>query len=331
MSRIQSITKSVAVATLFISATVVGSEGALADDSYPDKSVTLVVPFSPGGATDAAARVLANAMGEKLGKQFIVENKPGAAGSIGYAAVASSDKDGYTLLAGYSATSNCSPILFPQLNWDPVKDFVPVGIYGGFSSAFIVHPSLPVNDLQEFITYLKEHPGEVNYGTPGVGSNSHINVSRFSQLTGTELTHVPYKGSGDLMTDLLAGNIQFALDGFPAYKGHVESGAVKALAIDKAERNPLAPEVPTTVEAGFSEPLSSSWVALFAPAGTPDAVVEKLSTAFQEVVSSDAYKENLTKVNLDILSSTGPELAQRIASESARCAETVQNANISLQ
>lgn len=303
---------------------------AFGGDDYPSKPVTLIVPFSPGGAVDNSARVLAAALGERLGQQFIVENQAGASGGIGYASVARADKDGYTLLVGYSATSNCSPSLFPDLKWDPVKDFAPIGIYGGFSSAFMVHPSIPADTLTAFVDYLKAHPGEVNFGSSGVGSNTHINTERFALVTRTEMTHVPYKGSGDLMTDLLAGNIQFALDGFPAYKGHIESGALKALAIDNTKRNPLAPDVPTTVEAGFSEPLSSSWVALFAPWGTPEPVVAKLSDTLQDFVHSEGFRAGLTKVSLDPLSSTGPELAERIVAESARCADTVKRVGIVL-
>lgn len=318
--------------TTAVAISLFANASVFAQTAYPTaKPVTLIVPFSPGGAVDSSARVLAEALRVKTGQQFLVENQPGASGSIGYSAAARAEKDGYTLLVGYSATSNCSPSLFPNLPWDPVKDFIPIGIYGGFSSTFIVNPQVPANNLPEFIEYLKAHPGEVNYGSSGVGSNAHINTERFALVTGTELTHVPYKGTGDLMADLLAGNIQFALDGFPAYKGHIESGAVKALAIDNVIRNVNAPDVPTTLEAGFPEPLSSSWVAIFAPSGTHSDVIESLDTAFQGVVTSEAYQKALSGVNLDLLRSTGPELAARIQTETARCADTIKRVGISLQ
>lgn len=309
---------------------IIAPQAVLAQD-YPSKTVTLIAPFAPGGMVDATARIIAERLSNDLGQQFIVENQPGAAGSIGYSNVARADKDGYTLLLGYSTTSTCSPAIFPNLTWEP-KDFTPVASYSEFPLVITVHPSLGVNTLAEFIAYLKAHPGEVSYGALGVGSQVHIASELFKQLTGTEMEAVQYKGSGEVIADLLAGNVQVAIDALGPYRQHVRAGSLKSLAVAADERDPNAPDIPTTAEAGLQGFVQAGFMPIFAPTGTDPAIVDKLAEAVRKASADNkAFRDKVSSVKLTNHYRSPKELEEILAKMSTECAEVVNSAGIKVE
>ena len=244
--------------------------------AYPSKTVTIVVPNPPGGVVDSSARLAADPLIKLLGQAVVVDNRGGASGNIAYQMVARAPKDGYTLLASYSAYHVGNPALFPKLPWDQ-KDLAPVALIAAATNVITVHPSVPAQNLKEFIDYLKQNPGKVNYASQGNGSLSHVGTELFDQTTRTEMTHVPYKGSGAAIQDVLSGQVQVFMTTPPSVMGHVQNNKLRALAVTSKARHPMMPEVPTTAEAGLPGFELEAWVGLFAPAGTPPEVIAKLS------------------------------------------------------
>lgn len=296
--------------------------------TYPTQSVTLVVPFAPGAALDTTGRMVAESLSEFLGQSVVVENRPGAAGNIGYSSVAKAPNDGYTVLLGYSATSACSPSLYPDLGWNPVKDFRPIAGIVRNVLMLTVHLSVPANTLPEFVEYLKQHPGEINYGSAGIGSLSHIAAEEFARATGTEMTHVPYKGAGELMADFLSGTLQFALLGASPIRQHVDSGKIKALAVAGMSRDRTLPDVPTTEEMGVPGFKAEGWIGLFVPAGTPNEVVEKLANGMEQVAGSVAFSERVVESGLEV-QYFGPEaMASRVLQDLDECSDAIERAGI---
>ena len=259
--------------------------------AFPNKPVTLVVPVAPGGILDTVARMLAVDMGKHLGQPVVVDNKPGASGNIGAGHVAKSPADGYTLLVGYSMFHVGNPTMFRDLAWDPVRDFASVAMVAVAPHVVAVHPSVPAQTLKDLVDLARKQPGKLNYGTPGSGSVPHVGMELFKQQTGIDIVHVPYKGSGPMMTDVIGGSVQSTIATPPSILGHVQSGKVRALAVAAKTRHPLMPDVPTTAEAGFPKFELEAWVALFAPAGTPKDVIARLTAATQEALKSPAVVE----------------------------------------
>jgi len=295
---------------------------------YPTKPVTMIVPFVPGGAVDTSARLVAEKLSEKLGQQFVVENRPGASGSIGYTAVARAASDGYTILYGYSTTSTCSPHIFKDLSWKPA-DFQPIAATAQFPLAITVNAqSIPVSTLKELIDYLKAHPGEVNYAALGVGTQVHIATELFRKTTGTEMTAVQYKGSGEVVSDLLAGNVQFVFDALGPYRQHVASGALKTIAVADVKRDANMPDVPTTEEAGLSGLIQTGFMPMFVPADTDPAIVAKLDAAVKAVSEDAGFKEKLTGVKLNDVYVGTQELTALLEKLSTQCADVVASAGI---
>jgi tripartite-type tricarboxylate transporter receptor subunit TctC len=242
---------------------------------FPDRPITLVVPNPPGGLVDTSARLLSEPLTRVIGQPVIVDNKPGASGNTAYQYVAKAKPDGYTLLISYSGYHVGNPSLMDKLPWDPVKDFSPVGLLTVSTNVIAVHPSVPVNNLKELIAYAKANPGKLNYASQGNGSVSHIGTEIFKQNTGVDIVHVPYKGSGPAIQDVLAGQVQVFITTPPSVMQHVQSGKLKGLAVTGTSRHPGMPNVPTTAEAGLPTFQLESWVALYAPAGTPASVIAK--------------------------------------------------------
>lgn len=253
--------------------------------TFPAKSVTIVVPNPPGGVVDTAARLASEPLTRLLGQSVVVDNRGGASGNIAYQMVARAPKDGYTLLASYSAYHVGNPALFPKLPWAQ-SELAPVGLIVAATNVIAVHPSVPANNLQEFIAYLRKNPGKVNYASQGNGSLSHVGTAVFAQATQTRITHVPYKGSGPAIQDVLGGQVQMFITTPPSVLGHVQSGKLKALAVTSKTRHPMLPDVPTTAEAGLPGFELEAWVGLFAPAGTPPEVVDKLSASLKTALES---------------------------------------------
>ena len=257
---------------------------AFAQGKYPQRTVTLVVPTPPGGSTDFTARLIVEPLTRALGQPVIVDNRPGASGNIGNQFVARSKPDGYTLLMAYSGYQVGNPHLFKDAGWDPLKDFVPVAMVTRAPQVFAIPSTLPVNSLQELIAYAKKNPGKLNYASSGNGSIQHIAGELFKQLTGTFITHIPYRGSGPAVQDLLAGTVDLHITTPASVVSHIKSGRLRALAVTSAKRLPSLPDVPTATEAGLKGYDLDSWFALYAPAGTPAAIVQQLNAEVNKIL-----------------------------------------------
>ena len=265
---------------------------------FPSKPITIVVPNPPGGVVDSSARLAADPLGRLLGQAVVVDNRGGASGNIAYQMVARAPKDGYTLLASYSAYHVGNPAMFPKLPWEQ-KDLVPVALIAAATNVITINPSLPATDLKSFIAYLKQNPGKVNYASQGNGSLSHVGTELFDQTTQTEMTHVPYKGSGPAIQDVLGGQVQVFITTPPSVMGHVQTGKLKALAVTSKTRHPMMPDVPTTAEAGLPGFELEAWVGLFAPAGTPPDVIAKLSESVKQVLAQPETKKRADTLGIE--------------------------------
>jgi tripartite-type tricarboxylate transporter receptor subunit TctC len=268
--------------------------------SFPDHAITLIVPNPPGGLVDTSARLLSEPLGRVLNETVIVENKPGASGNTAYQFVAKAKPDGYTLLISYSGYHVGNPALMEKLPWDPLKDFAPIALLTVSTNVIAVHPSIPVNNLKELIAYAKANPGKLNYASQGNGSVSHIGTEIFKQTTAIEMVHVPYKGSGPAIQDVLAGQVQVFITTPPSVMQHVQSGKLKGLAVTGKTRHPSMPNVPTTAEAGLTSFQLESWVALYAPAATPAPVVAKLSEAVKKSLEQAEVKQRADTAGIEV-------------------------------
>jgi tripartite-type tricarboxylate transporter receptor subunit TctC len=257
---------------------------------YPDHPITIVVPAAPGGGGDFAARLLADGLTKSLDQGVIVENRAGASGNIAALYVARAKPDGYTLLLAYSGTHVANPALYHDLPWDPVKSFAPVALVITAPQVIVVNKNLPVHTLRELVDYARAHPGEVNYASSGIGSVQQIDTELLALRTGTKLTHIPYKGAGAALADLLSGRVSLLITTPPSVVGYVQGHQLNVLAIASKTRHPLLPDVPTTAQAGVPGIALDAWFALYAPAGTPPAVVEKLSAQVKRLVESEDFK-----------------------------------------
>jgi tripartite-type tricarboxylate transporter receptor subunit TctC len=268
--------------------------------TFPDKPIVLVVPNPPGGLVDTSARLLSEPLTRVIGQPVIVDNKPGASGNTAYQYVAKAKPDGYTLLISYSGYHVGNPALMDKLPWDPIKDFSPIALLTVSTNVIAVHPSLPVNNLKEFIAYAKANPGKLNYASQGNGSVSHIGTEMFKQSTGVDMVHVPYKGSGPAIQDVLAGQVQVFISTPPSVMQHVQSGKLKGLAVTGKNRHPGMPNVPTTAEAGLPSFQLESWVALYAPAGTPAPIITTLTDAVKKSLALPEVKERADVAGVEL-------------------------------
>jgi tripartite-type tricarboxylate transporter receptor subunit TctC len=296
----------------------------------PSKPISLIVPNPPGGLVDASARLVSEPLARALNHSVLVDNRPGGSGNIAYQAVARSAPDGSTLLVSYSAYHTGNPALMRKLPWDPVKDFTPVALVTVATNVVAVHPSLPVNNLKELVAYLKKHPGTVNYASQGNGSLSHIGTELFKQQTGTDIVHVPYKGSGQAIQDVLAGQVQLFITTPPSVMQHVQSGKLKALAIAGKTRHPMMPNVPTTAEAGIPGFELEAWVALFAPAGTPPAVVNKISHGVKQSLEQPDTKQRAAQQGVELRYQSPQALGTFLRKEIDYWGQVIKTANITL-
>lgn len=277
-----------------------GLMGFACAQSFPDRPITLVVPNPPGGLVDTSARLLSEPLTRVIGQTVVVDNKPGASGNIAYQYVANAKPDGYTFLISYSGCHVGNPALFDKLTWDPIKDFSPVALLTISTNVIAVHPSVPVNNLKEFIAYAKANPGKLNYASQGNGSVSHIGTEIFKQATGVEMVHVPYKGSGPAIQDVLAGQVQVFISTPPSLMQYVQSGKLKGLAVTGKNRHPGMPNVPTTAEAGLPSFQLESWVALYAPAGTQPPAITKLTNSVKMSLALPEVKERSDAAGVEL-------------------------------
>src|SRR6266851_7762636 len=256
---------------------------------YPSKPVRLIIPFPPGGSNDVVGRMIATQLSDRLGKQVVVDNRGGAGGVIGTEAAANSAHDGYTLLI-ISIAHSVSPWLY-KLQYDPIKSFVPVAILASGPNVLVVHPDLPVHSVSELIALAKQKPGELNYASAGIGSFQHLGGELFKLTAGVNIVHVPYKGGGPAMTDVIGGHTKVMFSSLVQTTPHIRSGKLRALGTGGATRNPVLPDVPTIAEAGVPDYESVNWWGVVAPAGTPAAIIEKLHAAITDVQNSDEVKK----------------------------------------
>ena len=262
-------------------------------DTWPSKPITFVVPTAPAGSTDIMARLVADPLQRALGQPIVVDNKPGASGNIGAEIVARAAPDGYTLLMQYSGYHVGNPALFPQIKWSPTKDFVPVAMVMRAPHVVAVSGKLPVNSMKELLAYGKKKEGGLFYASSGNGSIQHIAGELLSRQAGQAMTHVPYKGSGPAINDLIAGNVDMFITTPPSVIGHFAGGRIKPLAYTGSKRHPSMPNVPTTAEAGLPGYEVESWFAVFAPANTPPEVVNKLSAEIRKIVESESFRKKV--------------------------------------
>jgi tripartite-type tricarboxylate transporter receptor subunit TctC len=311
--------------TLFAAAALCAAQ-ALAQ-TYPTKPVTLIVPNPPGGVVDTSARLLGEPLGKLLGQTVVIENKGGASGNIAYQQVALAPKDGYTLLISYSAYHVGNPALFPKLPWAQ-KDFVPVALLTAATNVIAAHPSVPANTLNEFIAYAKANPGKLNFASQGNGSLSHVGTALLEQTTGIHMTHVPYKGSGAAIQDVLGGQVQVFMTTPPSVMQHVQAGKLKAYAVTGKARHPGLPNLPTTAEAGLAGFELEAWVALFAPAGTPAAVVQMLTEKVKAALATPEAKAVADRTGIEVRYLGPDALAALVQRETTYWGNVIKEKNI---
>jgi len=298
--------------------------------SFPAKPVRIINPFAPGGATDIIARQVAQKLTETWGQAVIVENRPGASGAIGVEAVAKSPPDGYTLLIATQTTHAANPALYAKLPYDPQKDFAPLTLAGSTPLALLVHPSLGISSVKELVDYARSNPGKLRFASGGNGTSQHLTAELMKSLSSTSMLHVPYKGAGPAMTDLLGGQVDFMFDNLPTALPHIKADKLRGLAVTTAARSPLAPELPTMAEAGLPGFELSTWFAFFAPAATPRDVVEKIATDMRRALAQPDMKEKLTAIGVDIRGSTPDELAAFHLAEIAKWGKIIKDSGAKL-
>lgn len=296
--------------------------------NYPTKPIRLVVPFAPGGSSSIVARSVAAEMEKGLGQTIIIDNKPGGGGNVAMLEVAKSDPDGYTLIIGHIGTLAVNPYMFSTLPFDTDKDFAPVSLLAIVPSIFVVHESVPAKDLREFVALAKKDPGKMYYGSAGNGSAGHLAMEYLKQTAGIEIQHVPYKGTGPNITDLIAGRTQAAAAGTPPLMPHVKSGKLRIIAVGAGKRLHAIPDVKTVAEQGYPGFETTQWYGINAPAKTPEAVIKRLAEEAAKAAKSPKVAERFAADDAEAIGSTPAEYAAFIKSEQARWSKVVRTAKI---
>ena len=296
--------------------------------SYPSKPIRLIIPFPPGGSTDILGRSLAQKLSEAWGQQVLVDNRGGAGGTIGADLAAKAPADGYTLLMGHIGTLAVNVSLYPKLSYDPVRDFAPVSLVALVPNVLVVHPALPVKNVTELIAYAKANPGKLNYSSGGNGSAAHLAVEYFKLQTKTEIVHVPYKGTGPSVTDLIAGQVSMTMTGAPAVMPHVQSGRIRALGVSSPQRIPALAQIPTVAESGVPGFDATQWYGVVAPVGTPKDIVARLNAEIRKIMQSKEMLERLNTEGAISAAGTPEQFDAYIKSEIARWGAVVKAAGM---
>lgn len=299
------------------------SAAAMAQGDYPSRAVRVIVPFAPGGTTDILARLMAAEFQQAFKQPFTVENRAGAGGNVGAAETAKSAPDGYTIMLGTPGTQSINQLLYARMPYDSAKDFAPVVYVARVPNVLVVHPSLAVKTVPELIALLRARPGQLNYATPGSGSTGHLSTELFKALTKTFIVHIPYKGSGPALQDLMAGQVQMTIDNLPSALPFIKSGRLVALAVTSALRADVLPDVPTlgSVVPGYE---ASSWFVLVAPAGTPEAAIARLNGEANRILQQREMKERFAGLGADPVGGSPADLARHIAAETEKWRKVVQ-------
>jgi tripartite-type tricarboxylate transporter receptor subunit TctC len=303
------------------------SGSAQAQDVYPSKPLRLILPFPPGGGTDILGRLLAERLAANLGQPVVTENRGGAGGNVGAEAAARAAPDGYSLVL-VAPSLAISPTLYSKLNYDPVKDFAPIALVASVPNVMITHPSVPANNLQEFIALARSKPGGMNFGSGGSGTSNHLAGELLNLTAGIKLVHVPYKGVNLAMNGVLAGEVHLAFIGIPVPAPHIKAGRLRALAVLARERSPILPDVPTAEEAGLGNFDVTTWYGILAPAGTPRPVINRLNAELVKIMRNPEVTERLALMATDPLTSTPEEFGAYLQAEIAKWGDVVRKAGL---
>jgi tripartite-type tricarboxylate transporter receptor subunit TctC len=301
-----------------------------AEDQYPSRPVKLVLPQPAGGAVDLIARALADRLAEQMGRPFIVENMPGANGSLAGGNVARSPSDGYTLMLAVDSNLVINPSLYHTLTYDPFKDFAPISIIARLNMVLVANPKISANNVKELIAYAKANPNKLNYAEIGIGSAMHMGMERFKFMTKTEINRVSYRGTAPAISDVVAGNVDLMFTGPPSAKAMSEGGKLKVLAVASPERMALLPDVPTVAEAGVPGYTMASWFGLLAPAKTPKSIVERLSAEARTAVNSQFFKDRMKSVGLEVDGGTPSAMLETMRTDTRRWAELIKATGIAV-
>jgi len=310
-------------AVLLCVAALASGSGIAGAQTYPERPIRVIVPFSPGGAVDGPMRLLAQEMSKKLGQQVVVENKPGAGATIGSELVAKAPADGYTLLLA-SQTNAISASLYRALAYDPIEDFAPIALIGREPGVLVVHPALPVTTAAEFIAYAKARPGKVDYASSGNGSGQHLFMALFASMTDLKLNHVPYRGSGQATTDLLGGTVAASIPGTAGMVGHIKAGKLRPLAVTGTKRSPQLPDVPTMAEAEVPGYEAYVWLGLMAPKATPQSIITRLNREVVAALATPEVRAYMATAGIEIVGSTPAEFGVFFRAERDQWAKVVR-------
>ena len=320
----KSITLLIALAAVFL-APLARSQGAATGSAqaYPSKPVRIVAPFAPGGPVDLTARILAQKLGETFNQQFVVDNRSGASGMIGAEQVAKAAPDGYTMLVN-SSIHVIVPSLFSKMGYDALRDFTPVTVVSTSPLVLVVTPALPVKSVKEFVALARVRPGELSFGSSGSGSSTHLTAELLKSVTGTRMTHIPYKGQGQAITDVITGEIQFMFNSPSAVKAFIDARRLRVLGITSNTRSPQMPDVPTFAESGYKDLVTGSWYAVWVPAKTPEAVVSRLNTEIVRIVNLPDVRNRIIELGGVPIGGSSAEMDAFQRAESARWAKVVK-------
>ena len=297
---------------------------AVAQGTYPNKPIRYIVPFAPGGTTDILARVVGEKLAIALGQPLVIDNKPGQGGSAGAGELARAAPDGYTIGGGTISSHGINATLYDKLPYDPVKSFEPITMYATQPNVLLLHPSVPANNLREFIALLKANPEKYSFGSAGNGTSQHISGEMFRTMAGVKMQHIPYRGSGQMMPELLGGTLLVAMDNIATAVPHLKAGKLRALAVTSAQRSGVAPDVPTMAESGLAGYELSSWQAVFAPAGTPKPVIDKLYGEIAKILKTPDVEKRLTELGLDLSGMPPAQLGELVKADVPRLGKGVK-------
>lgn len=316
--------KSIPWKMLLLSASIVAGAPALAQSDYPSKTVRIVVPFAAGGTTDITARVIADELTKAMKQTFVVDNKGGAGGNIGAAEVARANPDGYTFLMGTPGTQAINQFLYPKMPYDTAKDFAPVSFVVRVPNVLVVNPSVGVKSLRELIAKAKSKPGALSYGSPGNGTTGHLSTELFKNRAQVFVTHIPYRGSGPMLVDLMGGQVQMAIDNLPSAMPHIKAGKLVALGVTGDKPSAQLPDVPTIASLlpGYS---AESWFVLMAPAGTPPAIVNRVSAEVDKILKKPEIVERFKGLGAEPVGGTPEQLGQFITAETSKWSQVVKS------
>jgi tripartite-type tricarboxylate transporter receptor subunit TctC len=300
--------------------------------AYPERPVTMVVPFAAGGTTDILARIVGEELSKRLGQQIVIDNRPGAGGNTGTAAVAKAEADGYTLVMGTIGTHAINSSIYKRMPYDPVRDFAPVTIVATVPNVLVAHPSAPFRTVTELIAYAKANPGKLNFASSGAGSSIHLSGEMFKAMTETDIVHITYKGSGPAVIDMISGQVpsMIMFDNLPSSLPQIRAGKLMALGVTSATRTPILPEVPTIAEAALPGYEATPWFGVLAPAGTPKEIIDRLNSEIVAILDMPAVKESLLEQGAEPVGDAPEHFAKVIEADLTKWAALIEKAGISI-